>query len=72
MAQFIINKNAQSNGDHEVHDTTAGCAYLPRPENQIELGLHSSCHGAVALARQKWPNHRINGCYYCCHACHTT
>lgn len=72
MPAFIINKNAQSNGDHEVHNTSTGCHYMPRPENQIDLGNHPTCHGAVTLAKRQWPNARINGCYYCCNACHTT
>lgn len=72
MARFVINRNAQANGDHEVHNLTLGCNYLPRPENQTDLGEHSHCHGAVALARRQWPQHRVNGCYYCCQACHTT
>lgn len=72
MPSFIINKNAQSNGDHEVHNTTSGCSYMPNAENQISLGDHPSCHGAVAKAKNNWPDHRINGCYYCCNPCHTT
>jgi hypothetical protein len=72
MPIFILNKNQQSNGDHEVHNASTGCKYMPRPENQIELGQHLSCHGAVAYARQKWRDARINGCYYCSNPCHTT
>lgn len=72
MPRFIINRNAQPNGDHEVHDHTTGCTFMPAPENQIDLGAHASCHGAVSLAKQQWPGNRINGCYYCCNACHTT
>jgi hypothetical protein len=72
MHRFIINKNEQANGDHEVHDVTTGCSYMPNSENQVDLGLHASCRGAVAHAKSKWPNARINGCYYCCHECHTT
>lgn len=72
MPSFIINKNAQSNGDHEAHNTTYPCNHMPNPENQIALGEHNSCHGAVAAAKQKWPNKRINGCAYCCNECHTS
>lgn len=72
MSKFIINKNQQPNGDYEVHNATTGCVSMPLPSNQIDLGYHPSCHGAVATAKQKWPGHRINGCYYCCPACHTT
>lgn len=48
MVRFIINHNAQSNGDHEVHNATYGCTFMPTAENQIDLGSHLSCHGAVA------------------------
>ncbi|HEX7048299.1 MAG TPA: hypothetical protein VF275_12080 [Gammaproteobacteria bacterium] len=72
MSTFIINQNAQSNGDHEVHNRTAGCSFMPDPENQINLGTHVTCQGAVASAKTSWPGYRINGCYYCCNACHTS
>jgi len=72
MARYVININAQANGDHEVHNITKGCNYLPNYENQIDLGYHNSCHEAVAHAKRKWPDYRINGCYYCCNACHTS
>ncbi|MBL0729438.1 hypothetical protein [Piscinibacter sp. HJYY11] len=72
MPNFIINKNAQPNGDHEVHNTTTGCTYMPSPENRIDLGTHWSCQEAVTTAKSRWPQSRINGCYYCCNACHTS
>lgn len=72
MPNFIINKNQQSNGDNEVHNKTNPCNHMPNLENQVPLGDHSSCHGAVATAKQRWPGDRINGCAYCCSECHTT
>lgn len=72
MPKFVINKNAQSNGDHEVHNATNGCSYMPNVENQIDLGYHDSCKEAVIEAKKRWPDHRINGCFYCCRPCHTT
>jgi len=72
MPHYIINRNQQSNGDYEVHDKQAGCKYMPNTENEIDLGWHSSCHGAVAFAKQKLPYKKINGCFYCCNACHTS
>lgn len=72
MPKFVLNKNAQANGDHEVHNATIGCSFMPDIENQIDLGEHTSCHGAVAHAKRRWPNNRINGCYYCCKPCHTS
>lgn len=29
MPHFIVNRDAQSNGDHEVHNKTAGCDHMP-------------------------------------------
>lgn len=72
MPRYIINKNAQPNGDYEVHNATTGCTHMPLPENQIELGNHLSCTGAVQFAKEKLPSNRINGCYFCCNNCHTS
>ena len=72
MPRFIVNKNPQDNGDHEVHNTTDGCSHMPNPENQIDLEFHASCREAVRFAQVKWPQNRINGCYYCCNDCHTS
>jgi hypothetical protein len=71
VPRFIINSNAQANGDHEVHNATTGCSYMPAPANQVDLGTHPSCQGAVLFAKQKWPGSQINGCFYCCRECHT-
>lgn len=30
MSKFIINKNQQTNGDHEVHNLTTGCSFMPQ------------------------------------------
>jgi hypothetical protein len=72
MPNFIINSNAQSSGDHEVHNTTTGCSYMPAASSQIDLGYHPNCQSAVADAKRRWSNNRINGCYYCANACHTS
>lgn len=72
MPKFVINKNQQNNGDHEVHNVTTGCSFMPNPENQIDLGYHNNCKEAVTNAKSKWPSDRINGCYYCCPTCHTS
>jgi hypothetical protein len=71
MAKFIINSKMQSNGDHEVHNATIGCSYMPTPEQQIEVGEHETCDTAVAQAKRMWTGTKINGCYYCCNECHT-
>ena len=67
MARYYVNKNAQDNGDHEVHVT--GCNYLPKPENRIYLGSFDSCHNAVKKARETYS--QVNGCYWCSRDCHT-
>jgi hypothetical protein len=67
MARYYVNKNAQSNGDHEVHKP--GCSHMPNDENLLYLGTHDTCHPAVTEARKTYP--QSNGCYYCSKACHT-
>lgn len=68
MKNYYVNKNAQINGDHEVH--TQECSFLPKLENRTYLGLFSSCSGAVDEAKKKYA--KTNGCYYCSKTCHTT
>jgi len=36
MALYYVNKNAQSNGDHEVHKD--GCVFMPLLLNRLYLG----------------------------------
>ena len=69
MPNYCVNKNAQSNGDHEVHDlaSTKGC--LPSASNRLDLGYHPSCSGAVTAAKRSYS--QSNGCAYCASACHT-
>lgn len=67
MARYYVNKNAQDNGDHEVHKY--GCNYLPDKENRIYLGDYSSCGPAVREAKKHYT--QVNGCFYCANACHT-
>lgn len=68
MAQYFVNKNAQSNGDHEVH--TSICNYLPQVQNRLALGEHSTCLTAVRQARITYP--KSNGCRWCSTLCHTS
>ena len=68
MAAYYVNKKAQDNGDHEVHES--GCSWMPSGENALYLGPFTDCHGAVAKAKQTYP--QSNGCYHCCEACHTS
>ena len=68
MPSYYRNKNAQSNGDHEVHKES--CNFMPALGNRDYLGEFSSCHGAVEAARRKDPS--ADGCAYCSPACHTS
>ena len=68
MAKYYVNKNAQSNGDHEVHET--GCKYLPADENRISLGYFDNCKDAVKKAKETYST--ADGCYWCSNECHTS
>lgn len=65
MKRYCVDKNAQLNGDHEVHEF--GCVRVPRPGNRIDLGRHISCLGAMFKAKEHFG--QVNGCYDCCRAC---
>ncbi len=67
MKKYYVNKNAQSNADHEVHEE--GCAFLPNSENRKYLGSYVNCRDAVKEAKKSYVN--ADGCYYCCKPCHT-
>ena len=74
MLNYIVNKNAQSNRDYEVHVTPRLSCTSPRyPEvqNQVALGYHITCHGAVAKAKSLGYI-AANGCFYCSNPCHTS
>ena len=67
MPDYFVNKNAQDNGDHEVH--TTGCDYMPLNHNRIFLGDFATCQEAVVEAKKTYPV--SNGCAYCSNECHT-
>lgn len=69
MPHYIVNQNAQSNGDHEIHNETTGCSHMPDPANRKSLGYFDNCHQAKAKAKLTDPS--ADGCYYCCNECHT-
>ena len=71
MSSFILNRNPQTTGEHEVHNLNANCSYLPDRANQIELGQFANCHEALAKAKQLYPSAAIDGRYYCANACHS-
>lgn len=66
--RYYVNKNAQSNWDHEVHTFT--CARLPSEENRIYLWDFESCWPAKQEAKKIYPN--ADGCAHCCLNCHTS
>ncbi len=68
MALYYVNKQAQTNGDHEVHKSD--CSRMPNEENRKYLGSFSNCSGAVRKAKEYYP--KSNGCYYCSRECHTS
>lgn len=68
MPNYHVNRNAQANGDNEVHEN--GCRFEASISNRYDLGYHLNCAGAVQQAKRTYS--RANGCYYCCRACHTS
>lgn len=71
MPRYIMNKNAQSTGEHEVHNLDAVCRNLPMPINSIDLGSHLYCQGAISYAKSMYPGKIIDGCAFCAPQCHT-
>jgi hypothetical protein len=67
MPDYYVNKNAQNNGDHEVHKSD--CDWLAKVKDKLYLGFFTNCHGAVQEAKKHYP--QSNGCYYCSNECHT-
>ena len=67
MVGYYVNKNAQTNGDHEVQ--RGGCSKLLATHNQINLGEYYTCSDAVRAARNY--NKLVDGCYYRSYDCHT-
>jgi len=68
MARYYVTKQAQSNGDHEVHKQ--GCSFMPGEDNRIYLGDVPTCRSAVTAAKRHYS--KVNGCYYCSRECHTS
>ena len=68
MKKYYVNKNAQSNGDHEVHDQY--CSNLPSSDHRKYLGEFSSCKEAVKEAKKTYPS--ADGCKICSKECHNS
>ena len=67
MSAYYVNKNSQSNGDHEIH--VLGCSYFPKKENAEYLGNFTYCDFAILEAKKKYD--QVNGCFYRSKECHT-
>ncbi|MGE7777779.1 hypothetical protein ACQKLP_23895 [Chitinophaga sp. NPDC101104] len=66
--KYYVNNNPQPNGDYEVHVAT--CKFFTLMYNVTYLGEFDTCREAVREAKKRYQ--RTNGCYYCCHPCHTS
>ena len=64
---YYVNKNAQTTGEHEVHQS--GCFWLPDIANRIYLGNFANAKDAVKAAKIYYGN--VDGCYHCCKEAHT-
>jgi len=67
MPKYYVNRNAQANGDHEVHKED--CEFLPLEVNRIYLGYFTNCQDVVKKAKESFK--QSNGCYFCSRECNT-
>lgn len=68
MLNYYVNNNAQSNGDHEVHNE--GCRWLPYIASKTYLGQFNNCFQAVVAAKRIY--YRSDGCATCSPECHSS
>lgn len=64
--RYYVNKNAQQNGDHEVH--RSNCSWLPDAANRIDLGESATPQEALRVAHRYY--NQVDGCAYCCPEIH--
>lgn len=69
MAVYYVNKNAQSDGYHEVHIDNGTCPHPPLYQNRDSLGWHERCSGAVSEAKRRYG--KADGCGWCVPNCHS-
>jgi hypothetical protein len=67
MPDYVLNRNPQSNGDHQVHVKT--CRRVPEEENRVPLGFHHTCQSALIAAKVRGYSN-VNGCSWCSRECH--
>jgi hypothetical protein len=71
MNNYYLNKNAQSNGDHEIHKESCYYYYMYRGGFNFEFfGAFATEFEAIRYARSKYPYLKIDGCAYCCPSIH--
>lgn len=66
MKEYVVNKNVDKNGLHEVHE--ANCSHAPKSENALHIGVFSNCNNALLQARNIYSN--VDGCKHCSLPCH--
>lgn len=74
LENYYLNKNAQSNGDHEVHRESCKFYYLYKYGNNFEyIGKFSNEMDAVSYAKSLNYSiaNKIDGCAFCCPKAHT-
>ncbi|GHB71052.1 hypothetical protein GCM10008107_20700 [Psychrosphaera saromensis] len=72
MPQYIVNKNPDNKGLHEVHALNSCVSHnYPNTSNQVDLGFHINCYLAIAYAKVLYPSSKFDGCFYCANDCHT-
>jgi hypothetical protein len=74
MSKYLLNNNKQDSkrGDnYELHNEET-CNRLPNHSNRLYIGNFSNCQDAMREAKAKYPYMAsdIDGCFYCCSACH--
>ena len=67
MEHYYVNKNADHQGNHEVH--IPSCGHFPNAENRVYVGYFSNCTDAVNKAKETYPT--ADGCKHCIPTCHT-
>lgn len=65
MAKYYLNKNAQENGDMEIH--AESCKYFPAEKNRILIGDYPNAEEALKAIREK-----IDGCVHCSKEAHSS
>jgi hypothetical protein len=61
MYRYYINKNAQTNGAHEVH--RLGSRFLPKSEHRVSIGFFNNIQDAIKEALKTHPSSK------CCPSC---